>query len=148
MSPRKRATRAAPTPVETIKHKDERANIPTNELRGMLADDERSPKKLLYSRDPSLDPQLVWKGKDEQNAADLEVPVVPIYIQEKVQPVGLAVGDRWIDPMPSRRGVGERKRFRLALPRLEWRDVDLDREAGQVIARQLRELHAHLHADH
>ena len=86
MSPRKRATRAGPTPVETIKHKDERANIPTNELRGMLADDERSPKKMLYPRDPSLDPQLVWKGKDEQDAADLEVPVVPIYIQEKVHP--------------------------------------------------------------
>jgi len=86
MSPRQRATRAAPTPVETIKHKDERANIPTNELRGMLADDERDPGKMLYPRDPSLDPQLVWKGKDEQDAADLEVPVVPIYIQEKVHP--------------------------------------------------------------
>jgi adenine-specific DNA-methyltransferase len=86
MSPRKRATRAAPTPVETIKHKDERANIPTNELRGMLADDERDPGKMLYPRDPSLDPQLVWKGKDEQDASDLEVPVVPIYIQEKVHP--------------------------------------------------------------
>jgi adenine-specific DNA-methyltransferase len=86
MSPRKRATRADPTPVETIKHKDERANIPTNELRGMLADDERDPKKMLYPRDPSLDPQLVWKGKDEQDASDLEVPVVPIYIQEKVHP--------------------------------------------------------------
>jgi adenine-specific DNA-methyltransferase len=86
MSPRKRATRAEPTPVETIKHRDERANIPTNELRGMLADDERSPGKMLYPRDPSLDPQLVWKGKDEQDASDLEVPVVPIYIQEKVHP--------------------------------------------------------------
>jgi adenine-specific DNA-methyltransferase len=87
MSPRKRAaTRAKPTPVETIKHKDERANIPTNELRGMLADDERSPGKLLYPRDPSLDPQLVWKGKDEQDAGELEVPVVPIYIQDKVHP--------------------------------------------------------------
>jgi len=86
MSPRKRATRAEPTPVETIKHKDERANIPTNELRGMLADDERDPGKMLYPRDPSLDPQLVWKGKDEQDAAELEVPVVPIYIQEKVHP--------------------------------------------------------------
>ncbi len=67
MSRRKRTTRTGPTPVETIKHKDERANIPTNELRGMLADDERDPKKMLYPRDPSLDPQLVWKGKDEQD---------------------------------------------------------------------------------
>jgi adenine-specific DNA-methyltransferase len=86
MSPRKRATPAEPTPVETIKHRDERANIPTNELRGMLAEDELSPGKMLYQRDPSLDPQLVWKGKDEQDESDLEVPVVPIYIQEKVHP--------------------------------------------------------------
>ncbi len=86
MSPRKRVTRTEPTPVETIRHRDERANIPTNELRGMLADDERSPRKMLYPRDVSLDPQLVWKGKDEQDTSELEVPVVPIYIQEKVHP--------------------------------------------------------------
>ena len=41
---------------------------------------------MLYPRDPSLDPQLVWKGKDEQDRADLAVPVVPVYIQEKVHP--------------------------------------------------------------
>jgi adenine-specific DNA-methyltransferase len=86
MSPRKRATKAGPTPVEALRHKDRRANIPTNELRGMLADDERAPKAMLYPRDSSLDPQLVWRGKDEQDAADLEVPVVPVYIQEKIQP--------------------------------------------------------------
>jgi adenine-specific DNA-methyltransferase len=86
MSPRKRAAKAGPTPVEALRHSDRRANIPTNELRGMLADDERAPKAMLYPRDPSLDPQLVWRGKDEQDAADLEVPVVPVYIQEKIQP--------------------------------------------------------------
>ncbi len=41
---------------------------------------------MLYPRDPSLDPQLVWKGKDEQDRADLAVPAVPIYIQEKIHP--------------------------------------------------------------
>lgn len=41
---------------------------------------------MLYSRDTSLDPQLVWKGKDEQDAKDLAVPVVPIYVQEHVSP--------------------------------------------------------------
>ena len=41
---------------------------------------------MLYPRDPSLDPQLVWKGKDEQDASRLEVPAVPIYIQEKIHP--------------------------------------------------------------
>lgn len=44
---------------------------------------------MLYPRDPSLDPQLVWKGKDEQDTHPLEVPVVPIYIQEKVHPQAL-----------------------------------------------------------
>ncbi len=43
-------------------------------------------KTMLYPRDPSLDPQLVWKGKDEQDREDLAVPVVPIYIQEKIHP--------------------------------------------------------------
>ena len=75
-----------PTPVEAIKHKDTRKNIPTEELRDFVADDEKTPKTQLYPRDPSLDPQLVWKGKDEQDRADLAVPVVPIYIQEKVHP--------------------------------------------------------------
>lgn len=72
--------------VESIKHKDRRANIPTEELRDFVAQDEKAPKTLLYPRDPSLDPQLVWKGKDEQDRQDLAVPVVPIYIQEKIQP--------------------------------------------------------------
>ena len=73
-------------PVETYRHDEKRANIPTNELRGFVEGDEARPSSMLYPRDPSLDPQLVWKGKDEQDARDLEVPVVPIYIQEKILP--------------------------------------------------------------
>src|ERR1022692_3503502 len=76
----------SPTPVLATKHKDKRANIPTEELRDFVADDEKEPKKTLYPRDPSLDPQLVWKGKDEQDSQPLEVPAVPIYIQEKIKP--------------------------------------------------------------
>ncbi len=75
-----------PVNVEAFKHKDRRANIPTRELRGFVVKEEESPKYLLYPRDPSLDPQLVWKGKDEQDSKDLEVPAVPIYIQEKIHP--------------------------------------------------------------
>jgi adenine-specific DNA-methyltransferase len=70
--------------VETIKHKDKRVNIPTEELRDFVSEDEAKPKKILYARDPSLDPQLVWKGKDEQDSNDLEVDCVPVYIQEKI----------------------------------------------------------------
>jgi adenine-specific DNA-methyltransferase len=72
--------------IEALRHKDRRANIPTEELRDFVAEDEAKPKTILYPRDPSLDPQLVWKGKDEQDSKDLEVPAVPIYIQEKIHP--------------------------------------------------------------
>ncbi|MGC2424187.1 MAG: DNA methyltransferase [Nitrospirota bacterium] len=84
MPPRKKA--AGSTPIATVKHKDKRVNIPTEELRDFVAEDEAKPKTILYPRDPSLDPQLVWKGKDEQDQSDLAVPAVPIYIQEKIHP--------------------------------------------------------------
>ena len=74
------------TPIDTVKHKDKRVNIPTEELRDFVKEDEAKPKTILYPRDPSLDPQLVWKGKDEQDSKDLAVPAVPVYIQEKIQP--------------------------------------------------------------
>jgi adenine-specific DNA-methyltransferase len=83
-----------PARIESLKHKNKRANIPTEELRDFVKDDERKPKVvpslgLLYARDPSLDPQLVWKGKDEQDREQLEIPAVPIYIQEKIHPQAL-----------------------------------------------------------
>ena len=59
-----------------------------------------SPTKNLPQRqcstrgDSSLDPQLVWKGKDEQDREDLAVPVVPVYIQEKIHPQAI------IDALP------------------------------------------------
>jgi adenine-specific DNA-methyltransferase len=85
----KRSPRTA-TEITSIRHKkDKRVNIPTEELRDFVAEDEKAPKAMLYPRDPSLDPQLVWNGKDEQDQAALEVPVVPIYIQEKVHPQAL-----------------------------------------------------------
>ncbi len=76
----------SPTPVTSLHHADKRANIPTEELHDFVVDEERLPKTILYPRDPSLDPQLVWKGKDEQDQHPLEVPAVPIYIQEKISP--------------------------------------------------------------
>ncbi len=89
--PRKQAQRVTLSPmagkaVTALKHKDKRVNILTEELREFIADKEKKPKAILYPRDPSLDPQLVWKGKDEQDQKPLEVPAVPIYIQEKIHP--------------------------------------------------------------
>ena len=70
MPPRK--PNAKQVPVSSLKHKDKRTNIPTRELQNFVKDEEKSPKTvsypgLLYARDPSLDPQLVGKGKDEQD---------------------------------------------------------------------------------
>jgi len=85
--PRKRTTHAgARARVDAVRHKDKRKNIPTEELRDFVREEEQQPRKVLYLRDPDLDPQLVWKGKDEQDAHPLEVPAVPIYIQEKIHP--------------------------------------------------------------
>ena len=84
-APKKKAKAAAPVPVDAIKHKDSRTNIPTRELAAFAGDDERAPKTILYP----LDPQLVWKGKDEQDQKPLAVPAVPIYIQEKIHPQAL-----------------------------------------------------------
>lgn len=54
-----------PTPVFDFKFQDKRKNIPTHELRDFVAEMEKTPKAILYPRDPSLDPQLVWKFVDD-----------------------------------------------------------------------------------
>jgi adenine-specific DNA-methyltransferase len=94
--PRERSTkRNESIDVNATVHADKRANIPTEELRDFVADAERNPtpvtyeRPLLYPRDPDADPQLVWRGKDEQDAGPLTVPAVPLYIQEKIDPRAL-----------------------------------------------------------
>ena len=78
---------ATPTSVEAVHHTgDSRVNIPTAETQSLAAKEEQGPQTLRYPRDPSLDPQLVWKGKDEQDGEDLVVPAIPIYIQEQISP--------------------------------------------------------------
>ena len=74
------------TEVDALRHTDTRVNIPTSELRDFAGDAELTPPTMRYPRDPSLDPQLVWNGKDAQDSDDLKVLAVPIYIQEKIQP--------------------------------------------------------------
>ena len=73
--------------VETLRHREaKRRNIPTAEFQSVLKPDEQKPSELRYPRNTDLDPQLVWRGKDEQDWSDLVVHAPPIYIQEKVQP--------------------------------------------------------------
>ena len=82
----------APLDVETLTHGEaKRANIPSVEYQSMVdADDDRSPVRVAYARrNRDLDPQLVWRGKDEQDQADLVAQAPPLYIQEKVHPKAL-----------------------------------------------------------
>ena len=74
--------------VETLRHQDaSRKNIPTAEYQAVMADDDRNPVRVAYERrNRDLDPQLVWRGKDEQNGSDLVVQGPPLFIQEKVHP--------------------------------------------------------------
>src|ERR1700687_1626565 len=74
--------------IETLTHeKASRKNIPTAEFQSVMRTEEQSPIRVAYERrNRDLDPQLVWRGKDEQDWSDLVVPAPPLYIQEKVQP--------------------------------------------------------------
>ena len=79
---------AASKTVETLTHDEaKRKNIPTAEYQSVLQKEEQSPVRVAYERrNRDLDPQLVWRGKDEQDWSDLVVHAPPLYIQEKVHP--------------------------------------------------------------
>ena len=74
--------------VETLTHGEAaRRNIPTAEYHPVMAEEDKAPIRMAYERrNRDLDPQLVWRGKDEQDMADLVVQALPLYIQEKVHP--------------------------------------------------------------
>jgi hypothetical protein len=74
--------------VETLLHDDAtRKNIPTAEFQSVMAKEHQSPVRVAYERrNRDLDPQLVWRGKDEQDWSDLVVQAPPLFIQEKVHP--------------------------------------------------------------
>jgi adenine-specific DNA-methyltransferase len=89
-SRRKTATPKAPKSVEAFKYaEDKRKNIPTAEYQSVLDKAEHAPRPVRYPRNTDLDPQLVWRGKDEQDWSDLVVHAPPLYIQEKVHPKAL-----------------------------------------------------------
>src|SRR5258707_13167425 len=72
--------------VAALRHRDKRRNIPTAELEPVMRDEEKTAKPVRYARNPDLDPQLVWSGKDDQDWSDLIVQAPPLYIQEKIHP--------------------------------------------------------------
>ena len=86
------------TPVEAVRHDETRTTIPSAEMAHLAPDD--SGDAIRYPRDRALDPQLVWQGKeampqlawlgkDAEDGVPLEVPPVPIYVQEKIVPQAL-----------------------------------------------------------
>jgi len=86
----KRKTAPTLRSVESIVHdSDKRRNIPTAEHQSVIAASDAQVTHIRYPRNADLDPQLVWRGKDEQDWSELVVPVPPLYIQEKVNPKAL-----------------------------------------------------------
>jgi adenine-specific DNA-methyltransferase len=85
--------------VTTIQHDDaKRKNIPTAEYQSVLEKQKLAPVRVSYpraeagaaldeekqARNRDTDPQLIWRGKDQQDWSDLVVHAPPLYIQEKV----------------------------------------------------------------
>lgn len=87
MSQKRAKKKKSAKSVETIKHsEDKRVNIPTAEMNAVMDAGQKYGHKVRYPRNTDLDPQLVWRGKDEQDWSDLVVDAPPLYIQEKVHP--------------------------------------------------------------
>jgi len=82
--------------LKSLKHDEAtRRNIPTIENEALVADDLKAPKAvdykrtsvLLYPRKMEADPQLVWRGKDQEDFdGDLVVRATPIYVHEHITP--------------------------------------------------------------
>ncbi|RRV76726.1 MULTISPECIES: site-specific DNA-methyltransferase [Pseudomonadaceae] len=99
--------------IEQITHTEaKRKNIPTVEHQSVMQQHEQTPVQVAYPRanrqwlgelcalhdagkaspefqqrlNRDLDPQLIWRGKDQQDWSDLVVNAPPLYIQEKVKP--------------------------------------------------------------
>ncbi|MFL0419460.1 site-specific DNA-methyltransferase [Sphingomonas sp. 179-I 2A4 NHS] len=80
-----------PLTVETLTHDEaSRRNAPTAELEAFVPPEVKTPIRAAYDRrNPDLDPQLVWRGKDVADWSDLIVEAPPLYIQEKIHPKAL-----------------------------------------------------------
>ncbi|SFY53675.1 Modification methylase DpnIIB [Streptomyces sp. F-1] len=88
-APRKRSAKTAANStkaVQAIKHEETRVNNPTADAFDLVTEAVEAAMTWRGKRDFAKDPQLVWKGKDEQDREDLEVPAPPIFRQERIEP--------------------------------------------------------------
>ena len=108
-------------PIETIRHRDRRPNIPTAEMEPVAPEEVTRPIRVAYERrNADLDPQLVWRGKDMADWSELVVDAPPRYIQEKIHPKAIvddlmrASGRRGKDDAPDLfadfNGIGDEAR--------------------------------------
>ncbi|MBM3302348.1 MAG: site-specific DNA-methyltransferase, partial [Deltaproteobacteria bacterium] len=97
--------------IESFVHDDaSRRNIPPAEYQTMVRNQEKTPLQVAYERrNPDLDPQLIWRGKDLLDDSPLVVNAPPLYIQEKIHPKVL------IDDLKRRgkEGAGEAEQIDL-----------------------------------
>lgn len=84
-------TPSKPLRVDSLNHDEaSRKNAPTAELEAFVPADVKRPILAAYERrNPDLDPQLVWRGKDMADWSELVVEAPPLYIQEKIHPKAL-----------------------------------------------------------
>ncbi|MGH8019991.1 MAG: hypothetical protein ACREIA_17275, partial [Opitutaceae bacterium] len=92
---------STPKSVTALTHDEaKRKNIPSAEQQSIVQREHEQPRQVKYPRNTDLDPQLVWRGKDEQDWSDLVAHAPPLYIQEKVHPKALiddlVASDRWL----------------------------------------------------
>lgn len=94
------ARKTKKTRIEALTHDEKtRTNIPTAELESLADESNTNLDKLsyerrnnpdvnpvLYDRDRDLDPQLVWRGKDDEDRLPLTIDFSPVYIHEKIHP--------------------------------------------------------------
>ena len=53
-----------------------------------MSEDEQTPLRVAVERrNPDLDPQLVWRGKNTGGTFEVQAP--PLFIQERVHPKAL-----------------------------------------------------------
>jgi adenine-specific DNA-methyltransferase len=123
----KRTTGPAAKTVTAIQHGDaKRRNIPTAEYQSVLEKQRLAPVRVSYpreaehSREPGsgkaleaetlarnrdLDPQLVWRGKDQQDWSDLVVHAPPLYNSPAATPAPSSVAGALQPIQDSRRGT-------------------------------------------
>jgi adenine-specific DNA-methyltransferase len=96
-----------PLKIDTLTHDEaSRKNAPTAEMEPLVDAETKRPIVVAYERrNPDLDPQLVWRGKDVADWSDLVVNAPPLYIQEKVHPKAIIedlkrASKRAADPEP------------------------------------------------